>query len=238
MKQISLELDTDRVHKITVIQLKDCDVTDLPTIPNRSDFIEVCINTLTTNKYNLSPCITLQTFVTTGNKYHLLENHFKHWLIEHADNVDVILHLPGPDKQNFSLQCDIYECQLNPLSLPFGYRVYVQLDCLSVQMHGMSVAKTAPATVPVYEFNIVARVESSKLCDSAVYGTPMCLRPSQCSKLQSEDREINEQHFAELCNQLMEQNLVLLAQMKSQSDTDQFMPYFVLTPGSKLFLIF
>ncbi|PSN37925.1 hypothetical protein C0J52_12233 [Blattella germanica] len=71
-----------------------------------------------------------------------LENVFKEWLLD-SNNDHEHLHIVFPATSNNStpplLKCDIDECLINPLSIPFGHRFQIQPDFCSIQLGGSGI---------------------------------------------------------------------------------------------------
>jgi hypothetical protein len=77
-----------------------------------------------------------------------LERLFKMWLLDcDIDREHLRISLPFPVNLSGSpspiLKCDIGECLVNPLSLPFGHRYQIQTDFCSIQLGGSGLTKSA-----------------------------------------------------------------------------------------------
>jgi hypothetical protein len=77
-----------------------------------------------------------------------LESLFKMWLLD-CDIDREHLRISLLSSVNLSgstspvLKCDIGECLVNPLSLPFGHRYQIQTDFCSIQLGGSGLTKSA-----------------------------------------------------------------------------------------------
>ncbi|PNF17317.1 hypothetical protein B7P43_G04989 [Cryptotermes secundus] len=77
-----------------------------------------------------------------------LESFFKTWLLDcDIDHEHLRISLPPsvdlPGSASPVLKCDIGECLINPLSLPFGHRYQIQMDFCSIQLGGSGLTKSA-----------------------------------------------------------------------------------------------
>lgn len=167
-----------------------------------------------------------------SNELHL-QQYFKNWLRDRSNEIYLILYMTEVNNSQLAIKCDISECIINPFSLPYGHRAQIQTDCLSVQLATSSISKTDTSTIPVYELNIIARVSVNAICESNVFGLPLCLKPTQSWKLSVEEDRENQEYFSEISLQLAAAQEFLLARIQSQLLTDQFTPYFLLMPGGK-----
>lgn len=76
-----------------------------------------------------------------------LDSLFKTWLLDcDIDHEHLRIALPAtfdlPGSTSSLLKCDIGECLINPLSLPFGHRYQIQMDFCSIQLGGSALTKS------------------------------------------------------------------------------------------------
>ncbi|XP_069685271.1 meiosis 1 arrest protein-like [Periplaneta americana] len=172
-----------------------------------------------------------------------LENIFKTWLLDcDIDREHLRIIFPhSTDVHDFTyslIKCDIAECLINPLSLPFGHRYQIQTDFCSIQLGGSGITKSIGNDVSIYELEVVACLSSSSICQSQLFGQPGRLYPTQCWHLDWEEHLINRQIYISLCKKLLERDQYLLTRLKEHfHNMNELAGYFILqSDGSELLL--
>ncbi|XP_046389576.1 meiosis 1 arrest protein-like [Ischnura elegans] len=178
-----------------------------------------------------------------------LEEYFKNWLLDcNNDHEYLRLIFPReeigkPDKyavleenEDLVLKCDVFECIINPMSLPFGNRFLIQTDLLGLNLRANTL-KSQGNYLPIYELIIRSRLSINGVCESLLFGMPLRLYPTQCWRLEGSKILENQQYFSALCKELMKNEEFLLAQLKPHPHSDPASGYFILIPGEGSLLL-
>ncbi|XP_071956022.1 meiosis 1 arrest protein-like [Antedon mediterranea] len=149
-----------------------------------------------------------------------ISDHFKHWLYDCGTDKEY-LHLKLNDIGSgaMTLKCDIREQILSPSLLPptaSSYNILPELNSFT------SGSKKQSASVSVMQLTAIKLVRANGLCESIVFGMPFVLQPTLCWKLDWEELDTNQQHFAALCQHLHEKDMVLLTCQNSTHDQPSY----------------
>ncbi|XP_055938161.1 meiosis 1 arrest protein-like [Argiope bruennichi] len=174
-----------------------------------------------------------------ANPYQL-ENIFKSWLHDYGTDSDHLRLTVG----NLCLRCDVKECLLNPDSLPTASQ-FVLFPNSNLPQPTARVNPTSKqicvSKVPVYTLETVCVVKRDGLCESLLFGQSFVALATRCWKIDWDELERNEQHFAAIVQYLKKHNLILLARRLSSpaTTTEKSLPvgYFAFFPARNSLLI-
>ncbi|XP_022244324.1 meiosis 1 arrest protein-like [Limulus polyphemus] len=105
---------------------------------------------------------------------------------------------------------------VNPETVPFSSQFFLSLDASFTQIANSSQAKNITKKVPVYDLKVESTIKISGICDSVLFGPPVIIFATRCWKMDWEELESNQKHFAALNNLLKEKGVVLLARRQAK----------------------
>ncbi|CAH3043281.1 unnamed protein product, partial [Porites lobata] len=216
IEKFSKSLDLESLKKIQVVMVQSSDEISVEEEDSRSEED----SSPGTEDEGLMGC-GLVDVVSLEKDVVSFQNFFKTWLLDcGTDQEHLRLSLPGAFNQDnesdqsqemvdrgLSLKCDLHECLLDPVHLPYQFNYTVGSESTNLTSKGVAVTKPTVLTYPVYNLAAVKLVKTDAICESV----PFIVRPTLCWKLDWEDLESNQQHFHALCSVLNERGVALLA---------------------------
>lgn len=149
---------------------------------------------------------------------------FSAWLVEqplHHHHVELLL--CGRRTAPLCIKCDLVEPILDPLRIPQGSRLAIQLDCLKMQFVAEKNTK-----VPIYQLSSWRMVEAEKISDLVICGQPFVLVATKSVSLNQQEIGDNSNRFAALVQLMREKKAAMIVTQKSKHHNAS--GYFVLLP--------
>lgn len=165
--------------------------------------------------------------IVTNDSYSDLELVFKDWLSGTESSRE---HLRLILDKSLTIKCDVGDCIMSPLNLPFGQRFSLTNDLLTVANAG--------AESSVRDLEVIERISISGICSSFIFGRTKKMYPTRSIDVSSVELRMNQQMFRVVCVGLKNSEEGLLARRRFDTRTDNEMNtyFFISSDGEKLFL--
>lgn len=142
-----------------------------------------------------------------------VESVFHNWL--HDSNTDYEhLHLMFP-KTGLKIKCDLKERLIDLSEFHLRENINIAVHSFNRSSSDMGIQTSSFKSsygMPIFELQVVKRIDLADVCESTVFGRPYIISSSSCWRMNWDELECNRSQFSALCHSLFVSGKCLLCE--------------------------